>query len=153
MCINDVRQELHTLVHTQGVDGLLHLYRRLEKRGRALLAVPVMCRGWMANFGERWAAARTRLPKAAPGFASVIRNSQVQKWRGPRCAAACFRPRHAARRGYAGWNDSLPLQFFDPTIPVEQPAKFTLHINLEIAKVQYLTVPPTLLACADEVIK
>src|SRR5260370_32207891 len=42
-----------------------------------------MCRGWMANFGERWAAARTRLPKAAPGFASVIRNSQVQKWRGP----------------------------------------------------------------------
>jgi hypothetical protein len=37
MCINDVRQELHTLVHTQGVDGLLHLYRRLEKRGRALL--------------------------------------------------------------------------------------------------------------------
>jgi hypothetical protein len=32
----------------------------------------------MANFGERWAAARTRLPKAAPGFASVIRNSQVQ---------------------------------------------------------------------------
>jgi hypothetical protein len=37
MCINDVRQELHTLVHTQGVDGLLRLYRRLEKRGRALL--------------------------------------------------------------------------------------------------------------------
>lgn len=50
----------------------------------------------MANFGERWAAARTRLPKAAPGFASVIRNSQVQKWRGARCAAACFPSRHAA---------------------------------------------------------
>ena len=88
MCINDVRQELHTLVHTQGVDGLLHLYRRLEKRGRA---VPVMCRGWMANFGERWAAARTRLPKAAPGFASVIRNSQVQNGEVPAQPCATHR--------------------------------------------------------------
>src|SRR5437016_7360238 len=37
MRIKDVRQGLHTLVHTQGLDGLLHLYQRLEKRGRALL--------------------------------------------------------------------------------------------------------------------
>jgi hypothetical protein len=37
MRIKDVRQGLHTLVHTQGLDGLLHLYKRLEKRGRALL--------------------------------------------------------------------------------------------------------------------
>ena len=61
MRIKDVRQGLHTLLHTQGLDGLLHLYERLEKRGRALL-LPVMCRGWMANFGKRLAAARTRLP-------------------------------------------------------------------------------------------
>jgi hypothetical protein len=38
MRIKDVRQELHTLVDTQGVDGLLHLYQRLEKRGRVLAA-------------------------------------------------------------------------------------------------------------------
>jgi hypothetical protein len=62
MRISDARQELHTLVHTQGVDGLLHLYKRLEKRERALLLCLVMCRGWMANFGKRMAAARTRLP-------------------------------------------------------------------------------------------
>ena len=37
MRIKDVRQGLHTLVHTQGLDGLLHLYQRLEKWGRALL--------------------------------------------------------------------------------------------------------------------
>jgi hypothetical protein len=37
MRIKDVRQGLHTLLHTQGLDGLLHLYKRLEKRGRALL--------------------------------------------------------------------------------------------------------------------
>src|SRR5881397_2871810 len=37
MRIKDVRQGLHTLVHTQGLDGLLHLYQPLEKRSRALL--------------------------------------------------------------------------------------------------------------------
>jgi hypothetical protein len=62
MGIKDARQGLHTLLHTQGLDGLLHLYKRLDKRGRALLLCTVMCRGWMANFGKRLAAARTRLP-------------------------------------------------------------------------------------------
>jgi hypothetical protein len=32
----------------------------------------------MANFGKRLAAARTRLPQAAPVFASLVRNSQEQ---------------------------------------------------------------------------
>ncbi len=37
-----------TLVHTQGLDGLLHLYKRLEKRGRALLLC-LLCAeaGWL----------------------------------------------------------------------------------------------------------
>jgi hypothetical protein len=48
MHIKDVRQGLHTLVHTQGPDGLLHLYQRLEKRGRALLLC-LLCgeAGWL----------------------------------------------------------------------------------------------------------
>jgi hypothetical protein len=37
MRIKDVRQGLHTVLHTEGLDGLLHLYKGLEKRGRALL--------------------------------------------------------------------------------------------------------------------
>jgi hypothetical protein len=37
MRIKEMRQGLHTLVHTQGAEGLLHLYMRLETRGRALL--------------------------------------------------------------------------------------------------------------------
>ena len=46
----------------------------------------------------------------------MIRNSQEQKWGGPRCAAASFRSRHTARRGYAGREQfPLLLQFFDPT--------------------------------------
>jgi hypothetical protein len=48
MLIKDMRQRLHELQHTQGQDGLLALYKRLETRGRVMLLC-LLCAeaGWL----------------------------------------------------------------------------------------------------------
>ena len=88
-------------------------------------------------------AAQTRLP-AVYGFGEFVRSGGLIGY-GPRVS-------DQARRA-AAYVDRILHGSKPAELPVEQPAEFELLINLKTAKALGLTIPPSLLQRADQVIE
>jgi putative ABC transport system substrate-binding protein len=133
-------------VQTVGADTLERL---VDGMGEFLKEKPdgllVIQDSLIATHPERIAefALQNRLPAVFPSRFYVARGGLIGY--GPDL-------RHVGRRA-AGYVDKILRGAKPADLPVEQPTKFALVINLKTAKALGLTIPPAVLARADEIIQ
>ena len=122
------------------IEKVFQLARREQAGGVLALPSPDT---WRAREEIARVALKHRLPAVGsePGFAAV--GNLVQY--GPDLPESCRRA--------AGYVDRILKGAKPGDLPVEQPTKFDLLINLKTAKALGLTIPPSLLARADQVIE
>jgi putative ABC transport system substrate-binding protein len=128
-----------------------------------------------ARIGDEFAQAFATMTKERPDALTVPTEVTLLDRRA-RILEFVARSRLPAIYGYREYVDAGGLMFYGPSwpdlfrratayvdkilkgakpaeLPIEQPTKFELVINLKTARAQGLTIPPSLLARADHVIE
>jgi putative ABC transport system substrate-binding protein len=144
--LNQAARELGlTLVPTdiKSADELETAFTNMKKRGAE--ANFLTRTALLANAGKQIAelAIVTHLPSSCSFRSQVIAGGLV----------SLDADRLAMTRPAAAQVDKIIKGTSPADIPVEQPTRFELYINLKTARLLNLTIPPTLLALADQVIE
>jgi putative ABC transport system substrate-binding protein len=134
-----------TLVPTdiKSADELETAFADMKKSGAEALFLTRTA--LLSNAGKQIAdlAIAARLPSSCPFRRQVIAGGLV----------SLDADRLAMTRPAAAQIDKIIKGTSPADIPVEEPTKFELYINLKTAHLLNLTIPPALLAVADEVIE
>jgi putative tryptophan/tyrosine transport system substrate-binding protein len=127
----------------KSADDLETAFAEIKKSGAQALFVTRTA--LLANAGKQIAdlAIATHLPSSCPFRRQVINGGLV----------SLDADRLAMTRPAAAQIDKIIKGTGPADIPVEQPTKFDLYINLKTARLLNLTIPPSVLALADEVIE
>jgi putative ABC transport system substrate-binding protein len=130
-------------VDIKSADELEVAFADIKKSGAEALFVTRTA--LLANAGKQIAdlAIAAHLPSSDPFRRMVIAGGLV----------SLDADRLAMTRPAAAQIDKIIKGTTPADIPVEQPTRYELYINLKTARLLNLTIPPTLLALADEVIE